>query len=96
MAFVVRATDRAGALEIRKANREAHLEFLKAAGDRLLLAGPLLTEAGEMAGSLLIVDFDTADAVTEWLAADPYSNAGLFESVEIAGFKPVLANFPVQ
>ncbi|QNL19968.1 YciI family protein [Hyphobacterium sp. CCMP332] len=96
MAFVVRATDRAGALEIRKANREAHLEFLKAAGDRLLLAGPLLTGAGEMAGSLLIVDFDTAAAVTEWLAADPYSNAGLFESVEITGFKPVLANFPAQ
>ncbi len=96
MAFMVKAKDRAGALDIRRANREAHLEFLKAAGDRLLLAGPMLTSDGEMAGSLLIVDFESEGAVVDWLAGDPYSNAGLFESVEIAGFKPVLSNFPAS
>lgn len=96
MAFMVRATDRADAIEIRKATREAHIEFLNLAGDRLLLAGPLLTAEGEMAGSLLIVDFDSIEAVTEWLAGDPYSNAGLFESVEITGFQPVLSNFPAS
>jgi len=93
MAFMVRGIDRAGALDIRKANRDAHIEFLKASGNNLLLAGPLLTEAGEMAGSLLVVDFTTADAVTKWLAQDPYSNAGVFETVEILAFKPVIANF---
>lgn len=93
MAYVVRAIDRPGSLDIRTANRQAHIAFLQAAGDRLLLAGPLLSEAGEMAGSLLVVDMDTPADVARWLADDPYSTAGLFEAVEITAFKPVISNF---
>lgn len=93
MAYVIRAIDRPGALDIRKANRDAHIAFLEDAGDRLLLAGPLLSETGEMAGSLLVVDMESAADIAAWLDGDPYSNAGLFETVEITAFKPVIANF---
>jgi len=93
MAYMVHATDRPGALDVRKANRDAHIEFLKATGSQLLLAGPLLSNDGEMAGSLLIVDFETADDVVHWLSGDPYSNAGLFDTVDITAFKPVITNF---
>lgn len=93
MAYVIRAIDRPGALDIRTANRQAHIAFLQTAGDRLLLAGPLLSEAGEMAGSLLVVDMESPADVASWLADDPYSAAGLFEAVEITAFKPVIASF---
>ncbi len=92
MAYVIRAIDRPGAIHIRKANRNAHIAFLEAAGDRLLLAGPLLSESGEMAGSLLVVEMDTPAEITAWLAGDPYTRAGLFEAVEITAFKPVISN----
>jgi uncharacterized protein YciI len=93
MAFLVRALDKPGALDIRKANREAHLAFLADAGERLKLAGPLLAEDGGMIGSLLVVDFDTAAEVHDWLRDDPYTRAGLFRDVSVTGFKPVMANF---
>ena len=96
MAFVVRALDKPDSLAIRKANREAHLAFLEAAGDRLKLAGPLLSDQGEMIGSLLIVDFDTAEAVRDWLKDDPYGKAGLFRDIAVTGFKPVVARFGDQ
>lgn len=93
MAYVIRAIDRPGAPDVRSANREAHIAFLGAAGDRLLLAGPLLSETGDMAGSLLVVEMNSMAEVADWLANDPYSKAGLFEAVEISAFKPVISNF---
>ncbi|MEE2526581.1 YciI family protein [Hyphobacterium sp. HN65] len=93
MTFLVRALDKPGHLDIRKTNRESHLTFLDTAGDRLKLAGPLLSEQGEMIGSLLVVDFDTLEAVHDWLADDPYTKAGLFREVNVTGFRPVIARF---
>lgn len=93
MTFIVRALDKPDGLAIRKANREDHLAFLEAAGDRLKLAGPLLSDQGEMIGSLLIVDFETAQAVRAWLKDDPYGKAGLFREVSVTGFKPVISRF---
>lgn len=34
-------------------------------------------------GSMLIFEAETEEEVREWLAADPYAKAGLFESVEV-------------
>jgi uncharacterized protein YciI len=73
--------DRPGALAVRKANRQAHLDHIAASGV-VEMAGPLL-EAGEMAGSLIILNVPDLAAAEAWAAADPYAQAGLFESVTI-------------
>jgi uncharacterized protein len=93
MAFIVQAMDRPDSHEVRQGSRAAHLAFLEKAGAKVLLAGPLLTEDGEMAGSLLIVDFESIEAVKRWLVDDPYTRADLFETVAISAFKPVITNF---
>lgn len=93
MAFIVQAMDRAGGQSVRQAHRAAHLAFLANAGAVVLLAGPLLSDEGAMVGSLLIVDHETVDAVTHWLADDPYTRADLFETVSVKAFKPVITNF---
>ena len=86
MLFMVRAHDRSGALEVRKANRQAHIDWLKAAGTSVKAAGPWLNETGEMAGSLLIIEAKDRDALDAWLDSDPYRAADLFEKVEIAPY----------
>ena len=53
-------------------------------------AGPLLDEAGEMAGSLVILDVTDMSAAQDWAANDPYAKAGLFESVELMAWKKVI------
>ncbi|MGE4280648.1 MAG: YciI family protein [Magnetospirillum sp.] len=89
--YAIICIDKPGSADIRLANRAAHLECLKALGDRLVLAGPFLSEDGEaMQGSLLVIDFDDRAAVDAFLAAEPYALAGLFESVTVRRYKKVL------
>ncbi len=88
MSFVLICTDKPGALDIRKANREAHLAYVAETGV-VSVAGPLLDDNGDMAGSLLVVDVDTRAEAETWAAGDPYARADLFSKVEIRGFKRV-------
>ena len=88
MAYTLICRDKPGALDIRKANRDAHLAYARESG-LVRLGGPLLDEAGEMAGSLLVLDTDERSAAEAFARDDPYGRAGLFASVEIAAMKLV-------
>ena len=55
------------------------------------LGGPVLDDAGEKPiGSLLIIEQADKASVQELIAEDPYAQAGLFERVEILGWKRVV------
>lgn len=82
------AKDKAGALDIRKANRDDHLAYIKSTGV-VAQAGPLLID-GDMAGSLIVLDVESIEAANTWAANDPYANAGLFQSVELIEWKKVV------
>lgn len=88
-AFTLLCHDKDGALSLRMENRPAHLDFIAEAGERVLLAGPLLNEAGEPKGSLLIIEADNADAARTFAESDPYARAGLFDNVEITPYRIV-------
>lgn len=83
-------TDKSGHLEVRKANREAHLAHLRG-DDRVVQAGPFVNLAGEMSGSLIIFDTDDRSHVEAFAAADPYAQAGLFEDVRIEAWNRVIS-----
>ncbi|MBL8555040.1 MAG: YciI family protein [Phenylobacterium sp.] len=81
--FVLYCVDKPNALDLRLANREAHLAYVRSKADVVKLGGPMTDDAGDMAGSLLILDVADRAAAEAFTAADPYSLAGLFERVEI-------------
>ncbi|MGC3938042.1 YciI family protein [Roseobacter sp. EG26] len=83
------AHDKPGALPVRQENRPAHVAYLKS-GDAVQQAGPLLDDAGEMAGSLIILDVPDMTAAEAWVAGDPYGQAGLFESVQLIPWNRVI------
>ncbi|MFQ5566148.1 MAG: YciI family protein [Paracoccaceae bacterium] len=89
MLYAIICIDRPGGLEIRKANRDAHLAHIRGAEAEIVQAGPFLDSDGEMCGSLLIYEGDLAGA-DAWAAADPCRAAGLFQSVEIRPWKKVV------
>ncbi|MHA1529814.1 MAG: YciI family protein [Alphaproteobacteria bacterium] len=89
MLYAIICIDKPGAIEIRKANRDAHLSHIGGAGGAIVQAGPFLDPDGEMCGSLLIYEGDLAGAEA-WAAADPYAAAGLFQSVAIRPWKKVV------
>ncbi len=89
--FLINARDKAGALDLRLANRSDHLAWAGAYGEQVAMAGPVFAEDGEsMIGSTFVIAFDSLDAAKDWATADPYAKAGLFERVEIAPFKWLL------
>lgn len=81
--------DKPDHLETRKANREAHLAYIEETGV-VSMAGPLLNAAGQMCGSLVVLDVEDTAAAENWAANDPYSKAGLFESCHIQEWKKVI------
>jgi len=89
MPFVLICRDRPGAAETRRANREAHLAYVDDTGV-VTFAGPLLDDAGGMTGSLIVLDVADRAAAEAWSAADPYRKAGLFERVEVHGFRKMV------
>jgi len=87
MLFAVTCTDRAGALQVRLDNRDAHLAWAGAEESPVKMGGPLLDQKGDPAGSLLIVEAADEDALRAVLAADPYAKADLFADVFWMPFK---------
>ncbi|MEO1476262.1 MAG: YciI family protein [Pseudomonadota bacterium] len=93
--FIINARDKAGALDLRMANRPAHLDWARASVDHILMAGPVFADDGEtFAGSVFVADMENLEAVQNWAKEDPYAQAGLFETVEIRPFSWVLGEGP--
>ena len=81
--FVLTCLDKPNSLPVRLANRDANLAYLAEHPGVVRLAGPFLDAAGDMAGSLMIVEAADLAAAKAFNAADPYVRAGLFASVDI-------------
>ena len=88
MRYAVICRDKPGQLQTRLDTRAAHLAYIEETGI-VAMAGPFL-EDGQMCGSLVILDTDSLDAAKAWAAGDPYSHAGLFESVSVQEWKKVI------
>lgn len=98
MYYAIISKDKANSLTARREARPAHLTRLHQLRDegRLLLAGPCPAidsedpgEAGFL-GSLVIAEFASLSAASEWAHEDPYCTAGVYAEVEVRPFKPVL------
>ena len=81
--YVLSCVDKPDSLDVRMAAREAHLAYVGANRDLVRAAGPYLDEAGQMAGSMFILDAPDKAAALAFAAADPYQLAGLFDHVDI-------------
>ena len=89
MRFALICRDKSGALQTRIDNRAAHLAYIESTGV-VEMAGPFLDDAGQMCGSLVILEVADKAAAEAWAAGDPYGKAGLFESVTVQAWKKVI------
>lgn len=89
MLFVIIGRDGPNGKTLRPGLRPAHLDHVRRYENdgHVRLAGPFT----DGAGSMLLVDFDTAEAARAMADVDPYWTGGVFEAVEV---HPFLAVFP--
>ncbi|MDT7934886.1 MAG: YciI family protein [Sphingomonadaceae bacterium] len=88
--FAIHCLDKPGAGDLRRSTRPQHLAFLEGLGAAIFLAGPLIDLDGQPMGSLLIVEVESRRAAYAIAADDPYSLAGLFQSVAVTEWRQVL------
>lgn len=98
MLYMINGIDVPNSLEKRLSVREKHLQRLKALQQegRLILAGPNPAIDSEnpgdsgFSGSLIVAEFNSLADAEQWANADPYIEAGVYESVVVKPFKKVL------
>jgi uncharacterized protein YciI len=91
MQFLVIARDGTdeGALERRQQTRPTHLAGIAplVESGNVLVGGAILSEAGDMVGSMLLVELPAREDVDAWLARDPYVTDGVWKEVEVHPFR---------
>jgi hypothetical protein len=78
-----------GALQRRMNVRPSHFDgakYLKENGS-FILGGAILNEEGKMIGSVMILQFETEEALEQWKQNEPYITQKIWEKFEIKPFK---------
>ncbi len=95
MPFAIITCDKPGHSEVRDAHQAAHKRYLDShCGSFLLAAGAMLDDGGTAAhGGVLIIETDDREVAEAFVRDDPFSAAGLFESVTITRWRKAFFNF---
>ena len=89
--FVLVGRDGARGAQLRKQHRNAHLANLRPLVDAGLVvyAGPLLDDAEQPCGSVIVFEAESLEAARRFAASDPYVVHGIFESHDVFGSRQV-------
>ena len=84
MLWVITCIDKTDTAAARAEHLAPHREYLGSQKDKLVLAGATLTDDGEgMTGSCFVVNVNSRAEAEAFSAGDPFTKAGIFESVTI-------------
>lgn len=89
--YLITATDGndEGAFERRMSVRPLHFEKakeLKASGN-FIVGGAILDEAGNMKGSMMVVQFASEAALKAWMEEEPYILGKVWEHIDVKPFR---------
>lgn len=90
MQFVIMAHDGEGMYDKRMEVRPRHLENMARVIDKVVCAGGILDDDGKLAGSALIMEFESRDQLDEYLATEPYVTEGVWGDIEVERMNVVI------
>ncbi|MXX05291.1 MAG: hypothetical protein F4Z71_00845 [Gammaproteobacteria bacterium] len=63
----------------------AHLDRVKIAREagNIIAGGAILDENGEMIGSTIYVEFESREALNEWIEQDPYVKGNVWQDITV-------------
>jgi uncharacterized protein YciI len=75
--------------------RPTHLDSIQplVEAGNVLVGGAILDADGGMIGSVLIVDFEAREELDSWIAEDPYTTRGVWESVDVRPFRAAVGSW---
>ncbi len=83
--YVFFGTDKPGHGQVRADCRELHRSYIRTRrnGVVAVVGGPTFGADGQMNGTMLVLEGDSLEAVRDFIANDPYGQAGLFAQTEV-------------
>jgi uncharacterized protein YciI len=91
MPYLIHSKDKPGQSALRDQVRPTHIDYLKTKIDKILAGGALLADDGGGAhGSVIIYDTEDRAEAEEFAANDPFTKAGLFESVTVTRWRKAI------
>ena len=94
--FAVIGIDRTDSLSKRDAALPDHRAYLKSHDERMLLVGPLRDKVGNSCGSLYVFEANSAGEIQQWLSREPFFKAGVYDTLLIRRFDPVMTRLPLR
>jgi len=88
MPYIIETWDKPDLQHVRADVRAAHLDFLNKHSARLLACGAKLHDDGsDLGGGLYVLDTEDREEAERFIAADPFSTAGLFDRVVVTRWR---------
>lgn len=88
MPYVIVTTDKPDSLALREQVRAEHIDYLTRHKARLLAAGAQIDDDGRGGrGGVIILDTDDRAEAEAFIQGDPFTAAGLFESVQVTRWR---------
>ena len=89
MHWLIKCRSKPGTDALREATIDAHRNFLDGYPEVTWYSGPLATDDNKNAiGSLRLIEFPDREAALAYINADPYTKAGIFQSISVERWKP--------
>jgi uncharacterized protein YciI len=57
------------------------------ANNNFVIGGAILNDAGQMEGSVMILQFETEEQYNNWYNNEPYITSGVWKTIEVKPFK---------
>ena len=91
MQFVITAYDGEGMLDKRMEVRPRHLEGMERLKKHLVCAGGLLDDAGNLKGSVLVMEFQNREELDKYLENEIYVQEHVWERITVERMNVVYA-----
>jgi uncharacterized protein YciI len=89
MHWLIKCRSKPNTDALRLATIDAHRNFLDGYPEVTWYSGPIFTDDNKNAiGSLRLIEFPERDAALAYIHADPYTKAGIFESITVERWQP--------
>ena len=91
MLFAFICFDKPGMAGLRQEIRAEHIEYMIRVKDRTVFGGPLQDDSGDVTiGSIFAIDFSDRSAAEAFIADEPYTRSGVFETPRIFPWKQMV------
>ena len=57
------------------------------ASNNFVIGGAMLNDAGQMEGSVMILQFETEEQFNDWYKNEPYITGGVWKTIEVKPFR---------